>query len=353
MKKSILFSFLFVSLFGHFASAKSNDPAKQEPFTDNEMMATVYAGWISKIQSPQDVIENFIFSEKDQKLIEADFSKIKKENWKPIKVTLIQPTKLMIEQGDQKMFLSFRQFDKSNLYVNDQLVKMEPFKTYLNYKAEIEAIVSQSQETGEFSIFKKAYAQARRDCNRNTLDCFVASTASSASNSAVLFRGFGQKYVVPEAQLNETANVLVRAFANEAEKARKNGWKGFQAFTFKCEGPRLKSLEEQTVKNGQLIAYRNSPRLVATGSRRYRYSDILCDNVVINSQGRVLSGISERCVMGPDAFNSSPLYQFPLVAEQCCQIPRCAAQVTVGIQRVIDSTAPSRAAPARRSRSTQ
>jgi hypothetical protein len=304
-----------------------------EQYGYNEIMASQYARWIAQIKSQDDVTEFLPMSEKDKGLVKAEVKK-SKVSFENLKVSMIQPTKLeIISSSGDKIYISFRQFNKSYLYINDKALKLEPHKTFYNYQAEVDVILSQSEKSARlnFGLIESAYAQSK-----NTLKNFTASIG--VSNGYVLFRGGLQKDVAVEPTPDNLEKVLIQAFKNESDRAKKidrqNGRDPFfTALTFTCVGNKLQTVQEKMLVYKGAPANRGSTKLERIDDTTFRYTDLVCD-VKISKSGKLLSKNLGECGISADFFSGPPFFAFPLVASQCCKKKGCAAAVKAATDKV-------------------
>ena len=271
---------------------------------------------LSQINAPGDFARAFPADSRYRKQIELELAA--RDHSEFIKPAVTMPTEQTVELKfpDRVVSLDYSRLEKQVLLVNGKPVKLEAFKTILNYKSEADAILSQKNFGFSVRLFSTADASSRLT---KTLDWI--SYYTSVGNALATPSSLG-----PSRDGNLAADII-RAYRNQV-----GDYPGVTPDQFTCAGGHLSTMRSGVHEPGlpqQVL------RRTETG---YTYN---LGTLIIDMDGdfKITHSSYPEITRGADFTHVRPFFRFPRSAEKCCVLSRCYAEVSRGLKALLDETA--------------
>lgn len=335
MKFTTSLSLFFVFVFSCQAWSSSSSS-----FGSPDMTAQTFSSWISRAETADRLAEELPLAAPDKEKFQLDLKeKFSRDNMK-MKVIAQNQTQIHLFVADESAKVSFRRIDQGELYVNDQMVRLSSQKTYLNYRAEIEAILGRKGQYGSFSLLNVAHAQEKKQRK------IAAVSAVLASSNEYVLSGRGPQTAIHTAyakgsDLSGLDQVLLQGLRNEANKSmRISGPKFFSGLDFTCEKGELQKVSERIFIADHKPSKKELRLFVRKSATKFHYSDTLC-RTDVSSEGKIANPVGQaphRCFFDRESFfDQQPFFKFPIAAAECCRQKGCYEKVRAGTQKLVDS----------------
>lgn len=351
MKRLILFlSVLFCNLTLIFnAKAATNHEAV--------FWANDFGMRLAKIKQPQDIMKYMNFAGTNASIVQNEISNNKimiPELTYKVYITQI----FMLDAKKKKTIIDFQHYKNNKLSLNGKSISLKPTKTFNDYLVEIEKILNQSPKNVSLIDLITRHAHAQSE---GGLAHFIASFFSAASDTKNL--DWDKLAYLDKANKDEIAEVLINAYALEADRALKEAKKkrssSYTSLRFLCENKVMAGATEVTVRDGNVYVKNDgkSVKSVPGGGYRFYYGPPITEKVAIASNKTSCSATVNDNGVVEDKFGRNPefcpskglnifndpgyLGAFPKVASLCCQQEGCYQKVTTARDAIINKMSSS------------
>jgi hypothetical protein len=304
--------FLLSGVFVFSHSGRAAEPV-------SAVWASRFGSLISQISDAK-YVPNFPMSSKSRAMIRQEL----KERRFAFEVPVIgQPTDetLELKFKSRTVVLGFQDFAKGLVTVAGAPIKIEPSKTFLNYRSEVTAILGRKKASAMTLLIPEARADVMRP-----IDNFIASALS-------IFGPYRPKDLSGALTRNgDLENTLIDAYHVDAEF-----WCQAATADLVCDwnvepdSYRFATLTFTCSKDGHLASVANE-RLVDDNGRRSsrKYVELTRKG----SDQWVRRDLSGEKTVGKSDLNKSPFFKFPQIAERCCAKTGCADRVHSALEGI-------------------
>lgn len=241
---------------------------------------------------------------------------------------------------DNSVFtFDYREFQVGRLFLNDRPIKIGAKRSEAELKIDVENIVGKPAEKQKKSAaFTRVLLPV---ANAGALLPNVAATEVLLKH--VYQANRAANLLASETKISLTDS-LIATYRNDAQfwenqAIQRNTSRSFTSLNFSCANGKLISVGEADFVNrgrpGTDTGLETQLTLKKDGN--YTYSAVFCQppkTAVIDRRGKVLSTNPSCPEVGASIYTRRPLFQFPLVAAQCCAEAGCYEKVSAEIRRL-------------------
>lgn len=312
----------------------------------NEMAAVRSAIVMSQMRKPAD-FASLPVDAKNLEMIKEEIKKFGKTQVSAPEITVPSPLVVEFKFGDQTVAVSYEKYDQSVLLVSGKPVKLESFKTFLNYRNEIDVILGRHSASLFEKLIPKAFAEGDGGSQiRDWISFYLG--ANSVAMSVIDLQQPRDGNL--EADIARAYDVDAKVWAKISSKTPE-GYSGLLPI-FRCENGRLSRIATDLIDGSAQKVYGTK----SIGMSRFErtkdgyVSQTVDQNIVYLDANFKVTKVQksnfgqlhrELPKVGSDFLTHDPYYQFPRIADRCCAKSGCYQKVSASFRQSVTKAAES------------